>query len=195
MHTVEGTKFTKENNPNKGYEDGSRVVWNKGLTKDTDERVKSHALNLSSRYKSGELIGSSVGREVSEETKKKISLARIKFLTENPDKVPYLLNHYSKGESYPEQYFREVLENNSIVFKQEVREKLYSLDFVINKINLEIDGEQHYVDNKIVESDKRRTKYLESIGYKTLRVRWAHYMKLNREDKEKFIIDLIAKLL
>src|SRR3546814_4629172 len=49
---------------------------------------------------------------------------------------------------------------------------IYSLDFAIipSKIDLEIDGEQHYVDQRIVDSDKRRTEYLESLGWKTIRV-------------------------
>ena len=51
MHTEAGSNF----NPNKGYEDGSRQVWNKGLTKETDYRVKNRGKVLSSRYKSGEL--------------------------------------------------------------------------------------------------------------------------------------------
>ena len=32
--------------PNWGYKDGSRVVWNKGLSKDTDERVKAYAATV-----------------------------------------------------------------------------------------------------------------------------------------------------
>lgn len=40
-------------------------------------------------------------RTLSEETKKKISKSRKKFLDENPHMVPYLLNHSSKM-SYPE---------------------------------------------------------------------------------------------
>ena len=35
-------------------------------------------------------------RKHTEESKKKISRSRIKYLKENPDKVPYLLNHSSK---------------------------------------------------------------------------------------------------
>ena len=38
-HTEEGKKFNP--NPNKGYYDVTRVAWNKGLTKETDERVRN----------------------------------------------------------------------------------------------------------------------------------------------------------
>ena len=47
-------------------------------------------------YASGRLIGSQTNKPLSQEHKNKISISRIKFLKENPDQVPYLLNHYSK---------------------------------------------------------------------------------------------------
>jgi hypothetical protein len=62
-------------------------------------RTKSEATKLTAKLKP---------RTHTDETKKKISEIRIKYLRENPDKVPYKLNHYSKGESYPEQYFSKI---------------------------------------------------------------------------------------
>jgi len=171
-----------------------KKAWNKGLTKETDDRVKQAADTLNEGFESGRIIPVQTGKPISQETKDKISKSRIKYLKANPDKVPYVLNHYSKGESYPEKYFREVLENNNILFEQEKRESIYSLDFVIGNINLEIDGEQHYVDNRIVESDIKRQKYLEDLGYETVRIRWSHYQKLAREEKEEFIKNLIKNI-
>jgi hypothetical protein len=63
-----------------------------------------------SRIKNGKLT---TGRKHSQETKDKISQARIKYLSENPDKVPHLVNHSSK-ESYPEKYFTDVFERENI---------------------------------------------------------------------------------
>lgn len=183
----EGKKFTGNN---KGYEDGTR--------KGTNKFIKAEQLGkdkpIVSEETKNKMRDFNIGRKHTEETKKKISESRTKFLKENPDKVPYVLNHYSKGESYPEEYFRKVLENNNIIFAQEKRESLYSLDFVINNIDLEIDGEQHYLDKKIVESDKKRTVYLKNIGYETIRIRWSEYKKLNDMDKKLFIDNLINKL-
>ena len=51
----------------------------------------------------------------SDATKAKISAHRKMFLAENPDKVPYLLNHSSKN-SYPEEYFAEVFSNEGVNF-------------------------------------------------------------------------------
>ena len=102
-------------------------------------------------------------RTHSEETKKKISESIKKYLENNPNKVPYLLNHSSK-ESYPEKYFTELFLKEGIILESNYRIGLYELDFCIvnKKIDIEIDGDQHYLDNKIVESDIRRTKYLEN---------------------------------
>ena len=179
---------------NSGYKDGSRESWNKGLTIETDERVSKARETLKEGYESGRLVSNQLGKKLSNETKSKISKSRIKFLKENPDKVPYLLNHKSKGESYPERYFREILEKENIKFIQEKQESLYSIDFAINMIDLEIDGEQHYVDKRIVESDKRRTKYLEELGYVTIRIRWSQYQKLNKSEKEQFVVKLVKRL-
>jgi predicted DNA-binding protein YlxM (UPF0122 family) len=56
----------------------------------SEARILSHSLNGSLKH--------------SEETKQKISESRTRYLRENPDKVPYLINHSSK-KSYPEKLF------------------------------------------------------------------------------------------
>jgi len=169
----------------------NRTSWNKGLSKETSDIIRKSSEKLSEGYKIGKWSNKGFHTQ---ETKDKISKSRIKFLKENPDKVPYVLNHYSRGESYPETYFREVLENNNIEFIQEKRESVYSLDFVIGNIDLEIDGDQHYLDKKIVESDKRRTLFLENKGYSVIRIKWSDYQKLNKQEKEHFVKELIEKL-
>ena len=52
----------------KGY-----PIWNKGLTKETDERVKKYVNTLKQKYESGEIVPSWVGRKHTEEQKLKIS--------------------------------------------------------------------------------------------------------------------------
>lgn len=145
-------------------------------------RSKSDSMKLSAKLNP---------RKMSDETKMKISISRKRFLLENPDKVPYLLNHSSR-ESYPEKYFIEVFEKEGIVIQKKFRIHTYELDFAIieSKIDIEIDGSQHYLDEKIVESDKRRTKYLENSGWDIIRINWAEYQKLNLEGKRKFINEL-----
>ena len=130
-------------------------------------------------------------RKLSEETKKKISESRKKYLFENPDKVPYKLNHSSK-ESYPEKYFTEVFKNEGIEVIKSFYIGLYELDFCIldKKIDIEIDGSQHYLDKKIVESDKRRNEFLEDDGWDIIRINWSEYQKLNFDEKKEYITNL-----
>lgn len=127
----------------------------------------------------------------SEETKKKISEIRKKYLQENPDKVPYKLNHSSR-ESYPEKYFTELFKSEGINVIKSFHIGLYELDFCIldKKIDIEIDGSQHYYDEKVVESDKRRNKFLEDNGWDIVRINWSEYQKFNSDDKKDYIFKL-----
>jgi very-short-patch-repair endonuclease len=145
-------------------------------------RSKSESISISLRK---------TPRKHSEETKKKISEIRKKYLQENPDKVPYKLNHSSK-ESYPEKYFTEVFGNEGIEVVKSFNIGIYELDFCIldKKIDIEIDGSQHYYDEKIVESDKRRNKFLEDNGWDIIRINWSDYQKLGFEYKKEYISNL-----
>jgi len=126
-----------------------------------------------------------------EEWKKNMSEIRKKYLKENPDKVPYRLNHSSK-ESYPEKYFAELFQKENIIVDRYIPISYYELDFCITdkKINIEIDGEQHYLDKKIKVSDNNRNTYLENNGWKTIRIRWSDYQKMDYEGKAKYISEL-----
>lgn len=133
-------------------------------------------------------------KPLTEEHKLNLSIARKKYLKENPDKVPYKLNHYSKGQSYPESYFEKWLSDNGISFISEQQVSIYSIDFRIGDIALEIDGEQHYVDERIVKSNFYRDEYLKSIGIQTIRVRWSHYQKLSDGEKKDYLNNLLLKI-
>lgn len=127
-------------------------------------------------------------RHLSEETKKKISEGRIKYLLENPDKIPYKLNHSSK-ESYPEKYFGELFKKEKMEVERYFSIELYELDFCIpdKKIDIEIDGSQHYCDDKIMESDIKRTKYLKENGWDVIRINWSDYQKMSYVEKTEYI--------
>lgn len=127
----------------------------------------------------------SSGRLHTEETKRKISEKRKQYLKNNPDKVPYKLNHSSEI-SYPEEYFLECFKNYKNVSFQH-RVNTYSLDFanVEEKLYLEVDGEQHYLDNRILKHDIKRTKKLEELGWDGIRIRWAEFKKLSNDDKKE----------
>lgn len=186
-------KHIKSENFKKCWEKNGKC-WNQGLNKENNKSLLHASETLKERYKNGEINKPQLGKKHTEETKNKISSSMKFFLENNPNKVPYLLNHYSLKESYPEKYFREILENNNIFFQKEKRVYIYSLDFLIGNIDLEINGEQHYVDKRIRNSDLLRYKYLENIGYKIIKIRWSKYKKLNQEKKIFFLKKLITFL-
>lgn len=141
------------------------------------------------RTKSEMLSATGKKRTIPQHVRDKISYSRKKYLEEHPDQVPYKLNHKSKGESYPEKYFREWLEKEDISFEQEYHFGVYSFDFLINNfIDLEIDGSQHYVDGRIRKSDEKRDKRAKENGFIVYRINWSRYQQL--EDKEKFLLEL-----
>ena len=166
------------------WEEIQKIVSKEKLTwRDIQERYGCSSSTLSNARKKGWLVmmGKAEARRLSttrhprktsEETKLKISKARRKFLAENPSKAPYLLNHHSKGPSYPERYFKDVFDNEEVEIIQEYRIKTYSLDFahLKSKIAIEIDGDQHWLDPRIAKHDIRRDSALKKLGWITFRV-------------------------
>lgn len=106
----------------------------------------------------------------SEETKKKLSKIRIEYLTEHPDKVPYIINHSSK-KSWPEEVFENALKSSNIIgWEYKYRNGIYEYDFafVNQKIDVEIDGGTHKTE-KVKKIDKRRDEFSIKNGWKVLR--------------------------
>ena len=174
-----------------------RGAWNKGLTKETDERVRLRGKVLSEHYALGIITPYNKGTHHTEEEKKNLSEKRKQFLKEHPEKVPYVLNHHSKGDSYPEKYFKEVFDNEKINYEQNYKQSGYFLDFAWpeKKLYLEIDGEQHYVDKRIVEHDKVRTETLLNDGWVCVeRIRWSEYQKLNEAERKDYLKMVFTRL-
>lgn len=172
-HTEEGQNF----NPDRVYHGNhgcSRKAWNKGLTKETDDRVRKGCKTLKENYKNNIIKPSFLGRKHSEETKKKISESM-----KNAHKERRAHNigecRWKCEPSYPEKFFIDVIKNEFQDHKY-IREYYilgYSLDFawVDKKLEIEIDGEQHEkIENQI--HDQQRDKILEENGWKTLRIKW-----------------------
>ncbi|NCU28868.1 MAG: DUF559 domain-containing protein [Candidatus Moranbacteria bacterium] len=184
----------------RGYKPrGNRIshsAWNKGLTKETDERVKKTAKSLHKKYESGLCVPFLKGKKHTEEEKAKISTSMKKFMSEHPDRVPYKLNHSSKT-SYPERYFKFVFQKEKIDLKYHFQVGRYELDFYneTSKKYVEIDSESHYLDKKTVKIDKERNEYLNELGWTGYRIRWKDYKKLSlseRTEKIKAIKDFLC---
>lgn len=162
------------------------TVWNKGLTSLTDERIQRGVDKYKQNFKDGKFISALAGKKLSDDTKKKISASRRKYLQENPDDNFY--NKYYKS-SYAEEYFKSIFEKENIPLIHHFRVGTYELDFsnIQKGINLEIDGHQHYSDQRIIESDKKRTLFLESLGWKIIRIKWSEFQKKSSEEKMEII--------
>ena len=129
------------------------------------------------------------------ERRRKLSEAAKRNLETGKTKAGYVMAHSSK-RSYPEKYFEEVFKDLDSL-KKEYFVSGYWLDFAIPEkmIYVEIDGEQHFSDKRIVEHDKKRTEKLDALGWKCLRrVRWSTYQKLSQDEKEKYCKELINEL-
>ena len=164
-------------------------AWNKGLTKETDPRIKKYVDKCKAEGKYRSPIK---GQKMPSSTKQKISSACKAFYQSHPELIPYKLHHSSK-ESYPEKYFRELFEKETIEgIVQEFPVGRYSLDFAIPSlmIDIEIDGSQHINDKRIIEHDKTRNKYLSDLGWKIIRINWSEWQKMSRQEKIEFISKL-----
>lgn len=174
-----------------GFGGGKKIAKEVGVSEHTIWKLRDKGVLTFNRTRTEMLSLSGKKRTHSEETRNKISKSRKKFLTENPDMIPYKLNHKSKGESYPEKYFREWLEKENISFEQEYQFKLYSFDFLIDgRIDLEIDGDQHILDEKIKEHDKKRDKITTDNGYLVKRILWSEYKRLSEIEQVEFLQNL-----
>jgi len=158
-----------------------------------NKAVKNEKLKMRSKSDANKIASIKFPKKLTEETKKKISESRKKYLKEHPDQVPYLLNHFSKGESYPERYFQIILQKSNLSYERYLQISYYNLDFAfIEKgIDLEIDGDQHYLDQKIVESNKERDIFLKNKGWSIIRISWSEYRRMKNEERRDYIKNLI----
>ena len=78
----------------------------------------------------------------------------------------------------------DVLNNANIQYEKEKAFKGFFLDVVVGNKVIEIDGEQHYDENRFpeqLEKDKRKDALLKQEGFSELRLRWSEV----RKDTEK----------
>ena len=108
--------------------------------------------------------------------------------------------------SYPEKFFKKVLEDNNIPFEGPnyvikhtdlgvqncIPSSCYFLDFKIGNIDLEIDGKQHWSLEDRIKSDKIRDERLTKAGYIVYRIKWR---EINSYEGKQYIKDEINKLL
>lgn len=150
-------------------------AWNKGLTKETDERVRKYAETFSSNIKKGITKQYDQSLIWTEERRKEQSERKKKLYAEHPEKHPNAKLSGNRGKmTYPEQLAFDWLNEHSI--KNEHNYHFVSeqfnryVDFYLPDLNvfIEIDGEYWHKDKqKDINKDADAAKH----GIKTIRIK------------------------
>ena len=127
----------------------------------------------------------------SDETKQKLSVARLKFMKEHPEQTAWRKSNIS----YPEQLFiNKIIElgwdkTHSIEREKSFFPYFVDFSFINEMVCVEIDGSQHLLTERI-ESDKKKDDLLNKLGWSVIRVT-AEEVKNNIND----VFNKISKLL
>jgi len=120
-------------------------------------------------------------------TKLKLSNTQKKLVIEGKHNG-WSINKDINRRSYPEKWFiKNVLEKHNLYNKYTIKEKLpfhkYFLDFAIIdlKIDIEIDGQQHFRNTKTIEYDRERDEFLLNHDWNVYRIAWLE-LKNNPND-------------
>lgn len=157
------------------------AAWNKGLTKETSEKIQHIAKACSKTLKGRP------GHKHTEATKQLLSKIRKQQIAQNGG---IWWNSRSKCKrSYAEEWTKRVLENetNNITFYEEYHIGKWFLDFAWpeRKIGLEIDGKQHeWPDRRRMDAEK--DAYCTSLGWKILRLKWSD-ISMNKQQAIQLI--------
>lgn len=170
-HTEDGNEHRKNSGNGERFLDENGNTWNKGLTKEDHPSIKQMAETLKKRYGTGELTPHSHSH--SEETKRKLSKIRSKFLEEKGGGGFKHIDWYEveniDGEPFNtrgtwERDTAKLLNENDILWKRKIhfeydkgeeKEKIrtYTPDFYIPKIDVYLEIKGYFSDK-----DKRKIK-------------------------------------
>ena len=143
--------------------------WNKGLTKELDERIKTNGETIS------KILKGRINGPLSEKHKENVSNG-MKKAHEEGRAWNIGMNSWNGENSYPEKFFLKVIDNefdDKNVIEQ-LQFSKYKLDFAWEhkKKCIEIDGDQHTRFENLIESDIRKDKLLLENGWLVLRIAW-----------------------
>lgn len=157
-----------------------KCAWNKGLTKDTDVRLKKSGESYSKKVKDGVIKPSFLGKHFTKEQKQKISNGMKKAHAEGRAHNIGTCR-WNNEPSYPEQFFMKVIENefDDKDYEREYPFIRFALDFawVHKKKVIEIDGDQHERFEEYKLRDKEKDRLLIENGWQVLRIKWKDMMK------------------
>lgn len=170
-----------------------KPAWNKGLTKETDKRVKDIAekTSIAQKGKSGHIPTDSDKKKISNGMKKAHSEGRAWNIGKS---------RWNNEPSYPEKFFMKVIENefHDKNYQREFNVGIYSIDFawIDKKIAIEIDGQQHERFEEYKLRDQRKDLYLTENGWFIYRIKWSEFFNNTIEtiNTLKHIIDNNSQL-
>lgn len=164
-------------NPDRNYVSHTlgKTAWNKGLTKETDLRVKKNSESVSIAMKNSELVKEHLSNMWTDELRQKQSERKKKLYSEHPEKHPNVKLAGNRGKmTYPEQLTFDWLNEHSIQNEHNyhfVTDKFNRyVDFYLPTLNvfIEVDGEHWHKDTqKDVDKDNDAL----SCGIKTIRIK------------------------
>ena len=129
-----------------------RVPWNKGLTKESDARVKKAGETYSQTQKGAKRNALSSEHKIS--ISKSMSKAHQEGRAHNIGK-----SRWNSKQSYPESFFEKVIINefSDKNYKTEFNVGVYSIDFAWpeKKLAIEIDGSQHLLEERKMKDDQK----------------------------------------
>ena len=126
------------------------------------------------------------GKKHSEGTKRKISETQ---KNNYKNKSRWFIQGRGK-RSFAENYFNDIFSCFNNIPKNNFKVDRFWLDFawVDKKIYVEIDGEQHYINNDLIQRDKDRGRILKNLGWVCIkRIRWSTYKKKDFSSKQNII--------
>jgi hypothetical protein len=193
-------------NPNKIikkriYTGGEKILKGKKISKQVNKKSEKECVICNSNF-----LGTKKARTCSKECSNQLQRNIVNKKILNGTHKGWTTRNIS---SYPEDFFKKVLDNLEIKFDfnfpvsksslgiEEDRSN-YFLDFFIQigerRIDLEIDGKQHeYPDRK--ESDQRRDLSLLKSGYEVYRIKWKNPVNDKNKDYIKGEIEKLKLFL
>ena len=132
------------------------------------------------------------GRKHTEEEKRRISETQKRNFKEN-GAVSIWHTQLENRRSYAEQYFLQIF--TDAVFNHHVDRYFLDFAWLDKKVYVEVDGEQHYNDRRVIEHDIEREKILAALGWVCVcRIRWATFIRLSKDAREEFVKGLQARI-
>jgi very-short-patch-repair endonuclease len=185
------SRWCEKNPKRKEYEENLCKI-----SKESIERRNCSVKNAwnEGKYDNADFGKSFKGKKHTEESKNKISEGLKKAHQDN--RHPGWLNSNRKNKSYPEKLFLDVSSKLGLFEKYDIIDQFpfhrYFFDFAIIdcKVDVEIDGSQHYRTNEAIKYDKLRDEFTNSKGWKVYRIS-AKELKLDPIKEISMLIEFL----